>query len=138
MQVSEIMHKGIISVQIGDSLKHVASIMKKEDIGSLPVYKYERPVGFVTDRDIVVHCVSQGTSPDMPVSLAMSSKNIICIREGQDVAEAGKLMKDNQISRLLVVDKGDRPIGMVSLKDLSENSDSKELKADVITNIKRG
>lgn len=135
MQVSEIMHKGVTTVQIGDSLKHVANIMKKEDIGSVPVYKNQRPVGFVTDRDIVVSCVSKGTSPEEPVSLAMR-KDVICIRENQDELEAAKLMKENQISRLLVVNEGDEPVGMISLQDLSENT-GRDLKADVINEIKR-
>jgi predicted transcriptional regulator len=72
MQVSEVMHKGVNTVQIHDSIKKVAALMKREDIGSVPVYKNERPVGFVTDRDIVVSCVAQGHPIDDPISHAMN------------------------------------------------------------------
>ncbi len=136
MQVSEIMHKGVTTVQIDASLKHVASIMKKQDIGSIPVYKNNRPVGFVTDRDIVISCVAHGKSPEKPVSLAMRNE-IFTIHENQDVVDAIKLMKDKQISRLLVVDEGERPVGMLSLQDLSENTYNDGLKADVLTKIKK-
>lgn len=132
MQVSEVMHQGVTTVQINDSLKHAAAIMKKKNLGSLPVYKNERPVGFVTDRDIVVTCVANGTSADEPVSMAMS-KEIFSIKRNQDISEAESLMKQKQISRLLVVDDGEQPVGMLSLHDLVRN----DLHAEVMTQIKR-
>ena len=136
MQVSEVMHKGVSIAQINDTLQHVANIMKNEDIGAMPVYKNERPVGFVTDRDIVVSCLAQGKTPDSPVSLAMS-QDIILVHETEDIAVAQKLMREHQISRLLVVDKGEQPVGMVSLHDLAINTDNAAQKAQVLNSIKR-
>jgi CBS domain-containing protein len=136
MHVSEIMHQGVTTAQIGDSLRRVASMMKKHDIGSLPVYKNERPVGFVTDRDIVIACVANGHSPDEPVSLAMS-RDVIFVYEDQDISIATKLMEQNQISRLLVVDKGERPVGMLSLSDIALRSSDDHLKAEILGEIKR-
>lgn len=136
MQVSEIMHKGVNMVQINDSLQHVAKMMKDRDLGSVPVYKDLRPVGFVTDRDIVISCVSKGTTPDQPVSLAMRP-DIFCIEENKSVREAAEIMKQKQISRLLVVDKGDNPVGMLSLQDITEDSVRDSIKTAVIEEIKR-
>ncbi len=136
MQVSEVMHEGVVTAQIGDSLRRVANLMKKQDIGGLPVYKNERPVGFVTDRDIVVSCVASGHSPDDSISLAMS-RDIFFVFENQDISEAVKLMEQKQVSRLLVVDKGERPVGMLGLRDLALKSDSDQLKAEVLNEIKR-
>lgn len=136
MQVSEVMHKGISTVQIGDSIRKVAALMKREDIGAVPVFKNERPVGFVTDRDIVVTCVAEGHPADDPVSHAMS-REIIYVHEKDDINIATKLMRDNQVSRLMVVDEGERPVGMISLHDISEFTADDELKASVITDIKR-
>lgn len=136
MQVSEVMHKGVNTVQIDDSLKKVAAIMKREDIGSLPVYKNERPVGFVTDRDIVISCVAEGHMGDDPVSHAMR-RNVVWCKQNDDVSHALKIMSENQISRLLVVDEGERPVGMISLHDISINTNDDALKASVIDEIKR-
>ncbi len=136
MQVSEIMHEGVVTAQINDSLRRVATLMKKQDIGGLPIYKNERPVGFVTDRDIVVACVASGHSPDDPISLAMS-RDIVSVYQNQDVNEAIKIMEQKQISRLLVLDKGDRPVGMLSLRDLALRSDDDHLKAEILNEIKR-
>lgn len=136
MQVSEVMHKGVSTVQINDSIRKVAALMKREDIGAVPVFKNERPVGFVTDRDIVVSCVAQGHPIDDPISHAMS-RDILFVHEDDDVLQATKLMRDNQVSRLLVVDKGERPVGMITLHDISINIDNEELKSETITDIKR-
>jgi CBS domain-containing protein len=136
MLVSEIMHKGVSSVQIHDSIKKVASLMKREDIGAVPVYKNERPVGFVTDRDIVVSCLAEGASTDHPVSQAMT-RDIITVREKDDLSLASKLMRENQISRLLVIDEGNRPVGMITLHDIIINTQDDTLKVSVINEIKR-
>jgi CBS domain-containing protein len=136
MQVSQFMHEGVTTAQINDSLKRVANLMKKQDIGGMPVYKNERPVGFVTDRDIVVACVASGHSPDEPVSLAMS-RDVVSVYEHQDISEAISIMEQKQISRLLVIDKGERPVGMLSLRDIALRSSDDHLKAEVLNEIKR-
>ena len=134
MQVSEVMHKGVSTVQIHDSIKKVAALMKREDIGAVPVYKNERPVGFVTDRDIVVTCVAHGHQSDDPISHAMT-RDIVFIRENEDINVATKLMKENQVSRLLVVDEGEQPVGMLTIQDISRVSNNET--GDVISDIKR-
>jgi CBS domain-containing protein len=136
MQVSEVMHKGVSTVQINDSLKKVAALMKKEDIGAVPVFKNERPVGFVTDRDIVISCVAEGRKNEDPISLAMT-REIIFVHESDDLQIASKLMRENQVSRLLVVDQGQRPVGILSLKDLARNIEDEKIQAQIMKEIKR-
>jgi CBS domain-containing protein len=135
MQVSEVMHRGITSANINDSIKHVAELMRQKDIGAIPILENNKPVGFVTDRDIVISCVAEGYSPEKPISHAMS-EDIICVTEDQNVADVTSLMEDNQISRILVVDNENRPIGMVSLKDLLAKNDESE-NVEVISRIKQ-
>ena len=136
MQVSEIMHKGVNTVQINDSIKKVAALMKKEDIGGVPVYKNERPVGFVTDRDIVLTCVAHGHPTDDPISHAMT-KDILMVNETDDIYRAAKIMRENQISRVLVINSGEQPVGMITLKDLIKYVNDDDLKVEIITDIKR-
>lgn len=136
MQVSEVMHKGVNTVQIHDSIKKVAALMKREDIGAVPVYKNERPVGFVTDRDIVVSCVANGHPTDDPISHAMT-REILFVHENDELSFASQLMRDNQVSRLLVLNDGEQPVGMLTLQDISKYSNDERLKAQIMTDIKR-
>jgi CBS domain-containing protein len=135
MQVSEVMHKGVSTVQISDSIRKVAALMKREDIGAVPVYKNERPVGFVTDRDIVISCVAHGHPVDDPITHAMT-REIIFVRENDDLTKATKLMRDNQLSRLLVVNEGEQPVGMLTIQDISKGRGSQNL-SEVISDIKK-
>lgn len=135
MQVSEVMHEGVTIAQVSDSIKKVAQLMRDNDIGSIPIYDSDKPAGFVTDRDIVVSCVAEGSSLDESISAAMTPE-FIAIAKDKDVTEAAKIMEDKQISRLLVVD-GNKPIGIVSMQDLSANLENPHLKSEVISEIKQ-
>lgn len=136
MQVSEVMHKGVNTVQIHDSIKKVAALMKRKDIGAVPVYKNERPVGFVTDRDIVISCVAHGYPSDHPISHAMT-RDILCVHENDDLVIASEIMRNKQVSRLLVLNDGDQPVGMLTLQDISQFTSDEGLKAKIMTDIKR-
>ena len=135
MQVSEIMHKGVTSVNLNDSVRRVAELMRQEDVGAVPILENNKPIGIVTDRDIVVSCVAEGYSLDKPISHAMN-EDVICVKENQDVEEASRLMKDNQVSRVLVVDSSERPVGMVSLQDLTKAQDQRK-QGEVLNQIKQ-
>lgn len=134
MIVSELMHQGIIGANISDSLKAVCKIMKENDIGSVPVLENEKAVGFVTDRDIVLACAEEDCDLDEEISVAMSPE-IISVTSDTDVIEAARLMEENQISRLLVIDN-DNPVGIITLQDLSLNVNNRNLEAEVIEEIK--
>lgn len=136
MQVNEVMHKGVISVNLNDTIKKVAQLMKEKDIGAIPVYDQSKPVGFVTDRDIVVSCVASGSSLDTPISNAMTEE-IVSVHPDDDISEAARLMKEKQISRILVVDNNERPIGMLSLHDIVESSTSSSIQSETIRGIKQ-
>lgn len=124
MQVSEVMQKSVVSVTSLDSVRKVARIMKDQDIGAIPVIEKGEPIGFVTERDIVINCVASGYNLDGPVSHAMS-EDVISVQQDQDVEEASKLMEEHQISRILVTDKERHPVGMIGLKDLRGETFSK-------------
>lgn len=136
MQISEIMHQGVVTANINDTIKRVAAMMKEEDIGAIPVLEDGKPVGFVTDRDIVVTCVAEGHSLEDPISHAMT-EDVICIDQDKDVEEASRLMQENKVSRLLVVDGSEKPIGMVSLQDITENAEADELAGETLSKIKQ-
>ncbi len=133
MQVSEVMSQGIVSVNIDDTVKRVAELMKSEDVGGIPVLEDNRAVGFVTDRDIVISCVAEGYDLDQPIRKAMTSE-VYCVDENQSIEEASRLMQQKKVSRILVVDQNQSPVGMVSLQDLTQEDE--DLSAETVSRIK--
>jgi CBS domain-containing protein len=134
MQISEVMHKDVKFANINDSIQKVAELMKNEDVGSVPVLDGEKAVGFVTDRDIVIHCVAAGHDLNESISDAMT-KNVFCVKEDQTLEETSKMMADKQISRIVVVDKSQKPVGIVSLQDLTQESE--DLAEETLSRIKQ-
>lgn len=134
MQISEVMHRDIKFANVNDSIQRVAELMKSEDIGSVPVIDGDRAVGFVTDRDIVINCVARGHDLNESIRDAMS-KDVFCVKEDSSLEEASKLMAEKQISRILVVDRSERPVGIVSLQDLTEESE--DLAEETLSRIKQ-
>ncbi len=134
MQISEIMHRDVKFANINDSVKSIAELMKNEDIGAVPLMDGKRAVGIVTDRDIVIKCVADGTDFNGPIKNAMTG-NLVCVKEDQTIEEASKLMAEKQISRIVVVDRSDKPVGMVSLQDLIQESE--DLAEETLSRIKQ-
>jgi len=67
------MSKNVRTATGDTTLKDVAAMMRDGDMGAVPIVDGNRLIGIVTDRDIVVRAVSEGTGVDSPVSAAMSS-----------------------------------------------------------------
>ena len=106
MKVRELMTGDPSSVESNATLGQVATLMKQEDCGSIPVVDGTRLVGIVTDRDIVIRGVAAGKDPKtLRVSEVMSA-NPVTVGPDDDIKQAEKVMADRQIRRLPVVEKG--------------------------------
>jgi CBS domain-containing protein len=127
MQVSEVMTRDAECIGPDATLQQAAEKMKSLDVGSLPVCDNDRLVGMLTDRDITVRSVSDGHDPRTDrVRDAMTPKVIYC-SEDQDVTEAARLMKENQVRRLPVLNRDKRLVGIVSLGDLAVETHDEQL-----------
>jgi CBS domain-containing protein len=101
------------------SLREVAELMAAEDVGAIPVLDGDRVTAVITDRDIVIRAVAQGKDPrGMPVA-EIASTDLVTVRGDQDLSDALRLMAQNQVRRLPVVEDGDRLIGIVSQADVA-------------------
>ena len=121
MNIRDLMTSDVQTVSPTDTAQQAASFMLSADTGSIPVCDGDRIVGMITDRDIAVRGVGKGLGPDCSVADLMS-KNVVCARDTDDVLAIAQQMSDKQVRRMPVVDSDDRLVGMVSLGDLSRQS----------------
>lgn len=118
MKVREIMTKNIAFVNPNSSVVEAAQLMQKHNVGVIPVCDQSGVVGLVTDRDIVVRNIAHGKSPnDTPVKDVMTSQ-VTTISPDSDIDDATKLMSQNQIRRLPVVENNTL-VGIISLGDMA-------------------
>ena len=112
------MTSNVSVVSTKSSIRDAANEMKKLNVGSIPVCDTaNRPVGIITDRDIVVRNVSEGMDCNTPVDNVMT-KDLVTVSPDTDIHEAANIMADNQIRRLPVVENN-QIVGMLSIGDLA-------------------
>ena len=125
MKISEVMTREVATVSANQTAQEAANFMLQGDAGSIPVIEGERLIGMITDRDIAVRGVAKGHGPDTPVSELMTS-GIVCAHVDDDVREVASKMSEAQVRRLPVIDESENLVGIVSLGDLSRETDGEE------------
>lgn len=126
----DVMTRNPISFDTSAAVIDAAKSMKESDIGDVIVLDNDKVCGIVTDRDITVRVVAEGKDPQSTPLGDCCSQNPITLGPGSTVDEAVKLMRDNAVRRLPVVENG-KPVGIVSLGDLAIEKDPKSVLADI-------
>ncbi|NHC43316.1 CBS domain-containing protein [Bacillus sp. MM2020_1] len=116
-KIKDIMTSDVESCTLLDNVYEVALKMKQLNVGAIPIVDKEQLVGMITDRDIVIRGVAEKHPGSTKVEDIMSN-NLITISTDATSKEAAKLMAENQIRRLPVVEEG-KLIGIVSLGDFA-------------------
>jgi CBS domain-containing protein len=120
MKLSEIMTTDVEIIQPDDTLRMAAQKMRDRDIGFLPVCDGTDLMGVLSDRDITVRALADGMDIAVMLGRDLMTTPAIYAFDDQDVAEAAKIMEENQIRRLVVLSRDDkRLVGVVSLGDLA-------------------
>jgi CBS domain-containing protein len=116
-------------------IMEAAQIMRRLDVGALPVCEAGRLIGLVTDRDITIRSTAEGRDPRQTPVRAIMSTNPACCFEDQDVLLCVELMERKQIRRLPVTDQDRRLVGIVSLGDLATRSQNEPLAGEVLSRV---
>lgn len=121
--VSEIMSPNKIvaaRVKLGLSALDVAKLMIKNRVGSVVlVDDYEKPVGIVTERDLL-RKVSASIKPAKSITVkSIMSSPVITIRAYDSIETAAAVMAKNKIKRLVVVEQDGSLAGVLSVTDIA-------------------
>jgi len=123
MQVKEIMKKAI-TISKKATIKESATIMSKQEIGSLVVAEKNIFFGIVTGHDIIKH-IAKSNNLNEKINKIMSKNAVttVTINPEATLEEAASLMHEQKIRRLPVVEKN-RLLGIITAADIVENADS--------------
>jgi CBS domain-containing protein len=122
--VRDVMTPNPETVSDRDSVRDAARIMKDADTGVVPVVDGRKIIGLITDRDIVVRGVAEGKDiANMKVNEIMT-KSVRSVREDASVNDALEMMSSADIRRIAVVNQNDELVGIVSLGDISTNTNA--------------
>jgi CBS domain-containing protein len=120
MKISDIMSSDVACCRMDAPLREVARLMTEHNCGEIPVCDdARRPIGVVTDRDIVCRVVAEGENPyEMTAGECMSTP-VITATCDMSIDESARLMEQYQIRRLPVVDDTGACCGIVAQADLA-------------------
>lgn len=117
LPVSDVMSKKPVTIKANSTVANAAKVMKKNDIGSLVVLEKNRPVGIVTERDILLKVIAKEVSPKTKKVKSIMSSPVVTIPPNTDVTDAARKMAKLKIRRLPVVVKNEL-VGMVTESDI--------------------
>jgi CBS domain-containing protein len=119
---SDVMTREPAVCEAVESIAKAADLMKREDVGAVPVVDSmasRHVVGIVTDRDIVVKVVAGGRDVHAAtVREAMTANPAVC-REDEDVSRAVAQMAERKVRRMPVVDAQGRLSGIIAQADIA-------------------
>ncbi|MBR7028418.1 MAG: IMP dehydrogenase [Bacteroidaceae bacterium] len=108
-----------ITIERGRTVGDALALMAEYHIGGIPVVDAgRRLVGIVTNRDLRFE-----QSLDKPIEGVMTSENLVVTQQQVDLAEAARILQENKIEKLPVVDREGRLVGLITYKDITKAKD---------------
>jgi CBS domain-containing protein len=135
-QVKDFMTKEVITIDLDTPVTDVARMMAadKNFGGYVVILEKGRPVGIITERDVVNKITAQGRNQSKTKASEIMSTPLITIDPDEDLLNASNMMKEHNISKL-VVTKNEIIYGIITAKDIVDHS--RNYVGDLITDLIR-
>lgn len=140
MQVREIMTENPAVCLTTTSLQETARMMLENDCGAIPIVENEeskKPIGIITDRDITIRAVARGKNPMEMTAGEVMSEQVITATTDMSVEECANLMANNQLRRIVVIDKNGACCGMVAQADIAIHAEE-DTTGEVVQEVSQG
>jgi CBS domain-containing protein len=126
--VSEIISKKtVVTIDINDnpSALNVAKLMAKHRIGSVVVIEgnnnnNKKPVGIITERDIIKKVSAQNKSADQVAVRHIMSSPLVSINAIDSIDTAAETIAENKVKRLVVLEQDGSMVGILSVSDIAK------------------
>ena len=129
------MHKGVEWAGPDTPVAELAKLMRKDDIGAIPIGENDQLIGMVTDRDIVCRGLAEDSfDARRATARDVMTQGIHCCREDDNLAKAVRHMEELKVRRLPVINKNKRMVGILSLGDVSYSA-SDDLLAECVKSV---
>ncbi len=103
-----------VTMRPKDRIRDVLEVMDHHKISGVPITDSKgKLLGILTNRDLRFE-----TDLDLPVSQLMTKDNLVTVRQGISMEKAKKKLHEHRIEKLLVVDKENRLVGLITVKDI--------------------
>jgi CBS domain-containing protein len=118
MSLERFCREPVVSIQPKQSVRDAALLMRDRHVGAVLVVGDDRPVGIVTDRDIVMRAIIDGRDPNTTPVRDVMSGSLTVVGSDQKIDDAVIAIRTAGIRRLPIVNAAGKAIGIVTLDDL--------------------
>ncbi len=129
--IQDLMTPDLKSLEATASVRAAAELMRESDIGDVVVLENNRLCGIVTDRDIVVRVLADGSDPGMVTVGDICSRELTTVPPTASIDDAVRLIRQKAIRRLPVVEDNGEILGIISIGDIAVAKDRESALADV-------
>ena len=135
---SDVMTKNPVVCLPEDTATRAAQLMKRMDVGSIPVIENERThklVGIVTDRDLALRVVADNQTADSVKVGEVMTHEVVTCRTDDHIEMAVEAMAQNQLRRIPVLDAAQKLVGIISQADVATRVDQANETAEMVKEI---
>jgi CBS domain-containing protein len=119
------------------TVDEVAKLMVANNCGEIPVVDTsDRPIGVVTDRDIVCRVVAEGKNPIGYTAESCMSQPVVTVSADAPLEDVISTMEEHQIRRVPVVDDGGCCAGIIAQADVAATGRSSKV-AELVREVSR-
>ena len=112
----DIMSKKVVAVESNSTASDIAKLMDKNRVGSIIITKDEKPVGIITERDMVSKITAQNKKPSEVKTVEIMSSPLVIVSPLTPVDEVAEKMILNKIRRIVVLN-GTETLGIITVTD---------------------
>ena len=127
MNAYELCQRNVVTVRRHEELVTAAWIMRERNVGCLVVVEPaggiggERPIGMLTDRDIVTTVVARDADPRSVIVEDVMTRHPVTVWVSATIEDALQRMRNGGVRRVPIVDDRGRLAGILALDDIFEH-----------------
>ena len=133
--VRDIMQKNVITIEHDKTVHDAASTLKEKEISFLVIIKDEKPIGVISERDIVQKVAAEDQKASSIKIEDVMSKKFRWVTPDTPIEDAVQKMLNNNIRRLIILDNDEKLAGVITQTNLAEFLRSKLLINGMLDNI---
>jgi CBS domain-containing protein len=135
----DIMSNKVVTMESDVSSIDIAKIMEKNKVSSVIITKDQKPIGIITERDLVSKIISQNKKPLDVKTIDIISSPLVVVNPLTPVDEVAEKMIDKKIRRVVVMDV-DQPLGIITVTDFVKHlhkvlADNEDYKQDIYQHL---
>ena len=137
MSIGQFCVRHVVTVHPAATVEAAANRMAMENVGALVVVEDHKPVGIVTDRDLVVRALAKRLPPHQTEVRTVMTPQPICVTEDAPLEDAMERIKFYRIRRLVVLNKVQEVVGIITLDDILELLAEERQALEAVTGVMR-